>query len=255
MNETTAIDRSGLNALIKEYGGIDSFTTTQAVSIVEEIFKIIRDLGLDPEDRGEFYEGACRIFNVECINKADYSHGKYILVPNHISEFDGLIFGTLIPNTMVVAKSDWGENPQLNSYLGKLFQMTCVKRKDTASGMHVMKSCIDHLKNDADSAVTVFVQQTIADINITTPEDIAIGVFHIAQKTSAQIIPVFCEQASPEALTRVVFGAPLVCDDKDRFGKAWLDAEIALRDSLTDPAARAPKLCEKHQKPISQRSF
>ena len=235
MNEATAIDRSGLNALIKEYGGIDSFTTEQAVNIVTEIFRIIRDHGKNPEDRAEFFEVACRIFNVECINKADYSHGKYILAPNHISEFDGLIFGTLIPNTMVVAKTDWGENPHLNEFLGKLFQMTCVKRKDTASGMHVMKSCIDH--------------------NITTPEDIAIGVFHIAQKTSAQIIPVFCEQASPEALTRVVFGAPLVCDDKDRFGKAWLDAEIALRDSLNDPAARAPKLCEKHQKPISQRSF
>ena len=255
MNETTAIDRSGLNALIKEYGGIDSFTTEQAVNIVTEIFRIIRDHGKNPEDRAEFFEGACRIFNVECINKGDYSHGKYILAPNHISEFDGLIFGTLIPNTMVVAKTDWGENPHLNEFLGKLFQMTCVKRKDTASGMHVMKSCIDHLKNSENGAVTIFVQQTIADIDITTPEDIAIGVYHIAQKTSTPIIPVFCEQASPEALTRVVFGEPLVCDDKDHFGRAWLDAEIALRDSLTDPAARAPKLCEKHQKPISQRSF
>ena len=255
MTETTAIDRSALNALIKEYGGIDSYTTEQAVNIVSEIFRIIRTLGLNPEDRAEFCDGASRLFNVECMRKADYSHGKYILVPNHISEFDGLIFGTVIPNTMVVAKSDWGENPQLNSYLGKLFQMTCVKRKDTASGMHVMKSCIDHLKNAENGAVTVFVQQTIADIDITTPEDIAIGVYHIAQKTAAQIIPVFCEQASPEERTRIVFGEPLVCADKDEFGKAWLAAETAMRDSLTDPVARKPKLCEKHQKPISQRNF
>ena len=43
--------------------------------------------------------------------------------------------------------------------------------------------------------------------------------------------------------------------DKDEFGKAWLAAETAMRDSLTDPVARKPKLCEKHQKPISQRAF
>ena len=255
MNESYDTEIAKLNSLIKEYGGVDSYTTDQAVELIEQLNRIMRRQGLDPETREGFFEGVCRIFNIELINRGNYEQGKYVFAPNHISEFDGLIFGTLIPNTMVVAKTDWGENPHLNEFLGKLFQMTCVKRKDTASGMHVMKSCIDHLKNSENGAVTIFVQQTIADIDITTPEDIAIGVFHIAQKTSAQIIPVFCEQASPEALTRVVFGAPLVCDDKDRFGKAWLDAEIALRDSLNDPAARAPKLCEKHQKPISQRSF
>ncbi len=255
MHETYNIDRSKLNALIMEYGGVDSYTTSQAAAILEQIFRITASMGLDPANRADFFEGARRIFNIEFINMGDYEHGRYIFAPNHVTEFDGLLFGTIVPNMLVVAKSDWGSNPHLNEFINKLFRIVCLIRKDNASGINVLRKCIDHLNASQDSAVTVFVQQTIADIDITTPEDIASGVCYIAKKTSARIIPVYSEQVSPELPTRIVFGAPMTCEDKDAFGAEWLRTEAALRDSISDPAARLPILCEKHQKPISRRDF
>jgi hypothetical protein len=255
MNEAFQAELGRFNDLIREYGGVDSYSTTQAVAIIEQIFAMTRELGLDPEKREDFFEGLCQIFHIQFINKKDYTHGKYLFVPNHISEFDGLIFGTIVPNVLVVAKSDWVSDPDLNRFIDKLFAITGVVRKDNSSGMKVLRQCIEHVSGAQDGAVTIFVQQTIADLDITTPEDIAIGAFHIAKKAGAQIIPVYSEQASTEAPTRIVFGDPILCEDKNDFGSLWLKSELEMRDAITDPAAREPKLCEKHQKPISQRSF
>lgn len=244
-----------LNALIKEYGGVDSYTTDQAVELIEQLNVIIRQQGLNPETRAGFFDGICRVFNIELINRGNYEHGKYVFAPNHISEFDGPIFGTIVPNVLVVAKSDWVSNPKLNRLLEKICSLISVVRTDKSSGMKVLKGCIDHLNESQDAVVNIFVQQTIADIDITTPGDIATGAWIVAQKASAPVIPVYCEQVSTDHPTRIVFGEPIVCGDKDDFGKLWLESELALRDSIKDPAARKPVLCEKHQKPISQRAF
>ncbi len=244
-----------LNALIKEYGGVDSYTTTQATTLIKLLCKMIHKLGLNHENGADFFEGARHIFNLQIVNMEDYKCGKYILAPNHVSEFDGLLFGTILPQMLVVAKSDWVSNPNLNGFIEKLFPVVGLIRKDSASGMNVMRKCIQHLNESQDGAVTIFVQQTIADIDITEPEDIASGACYIAKKTGAQIIPVYCEQVSIEHPTRVVFGSPIVCEDKKEFGEAWLRSERALRDSITAPGARPPMLCEKHRKPISQREF
>lgn len=244
-----------LNALIKEYGGVDSYTTDQAVELIEQLNVIIRQQGLDPETRAGFFDGICRVFNIELINRGNYEHGKYVFAPNHISEFDGPIFGTIVPNVLVVAKSDWVSNPKLNRLLEKICSLISVVRTDKSSGMKVLKGCIDHLNESQDAVVNIFVQQTIADIDITVPGDIATGAWIVAQKASAPVIPVYCEQVSTGHPTRIVFGEPIVCADKEDFGELWLESELALRDSIKDPAARKPVLCEKHRKPISQRAF
>ncbi len=255
MNEIYNEELTRLNALIKEYGGVDSYTTTQAVTIFELICKMVAKLGLNPANRADFLEGVSQIFRFEFVNMEDYTHGKYVFVPNHVSEFDGILFGTILPNMLVVAKSDWVSNPHLNGFIERLFSLVGIVRKDNLSGMNALRKCIEHLKNSPDGAVTIFVQQTIADIDMTTPEDIASGAYLIAQKTGAKIIPVYLEQVSTEHPTRIVFGDPLECSDKNDFGDAWLKTELALRDSITAPAARPPILCEKHRKPISQREF
>lgn len=244
-----------LNALIKEYGGVDSYTTTQATTIFALLCKMMHKLGLNHESRADFLEGSRQIFDLQIVNMEAYKQGKYVLVPNHVSEFDGLLFGTILPQMLVVAKSDWVSNPNLNGFIEKLFSVVGLIRKDSASGMNVMRKCIQHLNASQDGAITIFVQQTIADIDITEPEDVASGACYIAKKTGAQIIPVYCEQVSIEHPTRVVFGSPIVCEDKKEFGEAWLRSERALRDSITAPGARPPMLCEKHRKPISQREF
>ncbi|MCR5208948.1 MAG: 1-acyl-sn-glycerol-3-phosphate acyltransferase [Lachnospiraceae bacterium] len=253
--ETYETELEHLRGLFKEFGGVDSYTTVQAVAIFEQIYKIESALGLSVAKRDEFFEGICRIFNIELINMEDYKDRKIILVPNHVSEFDGLIFGSILPNMMVVAKSDWISNPKLNAFLDKLFTLVGLVRKDGSSGMNVLRKCIDHLMEDGGRAVNIFVQQTIADIDITKPEDVASGACLIAKKSGADIIPVYCEQASVDHPTRVVFGKPMEIIDKKDFGAEWIKCELALRDSISDPVARKPVLCEKHQKPISEREF
>ena len=255
MNEAYDTEIAKFNDLMKEYGGVDSYTTDQAVDLIEQLNCLIRMHGLDPQTRAGFFEGICKVFNIELINKGSYEHGKYVFAPNHISEFDGPIFGTIVPNVLVVAKSDWVSNPRLNKLLEKICSLISVVRTDKSSGMKVLMGCIEHLNSSPDGVVNIFVQQTIADIDITVPEDVAVGAWIVAQKASAPVIPVYCEQVSTGHPTRIVFGEPIVCEDKDDFGRLWLESELALRDSIKDPAARKPVLCEKHQKPISQRSF
>lgn len=249
------IDRSQLNALIKEYGGVDSYNTEQAATIFGLLCKMVSELGYNPDNRTEFFEGVCSIFNLEITNRDKYLSGKYILVPNHVSEFDGMLFGTILSNMMVVAKTDWVTNPHLNSFVEKYFSVVGVVRKENSSGITVLKNCVRHLEGLQDGAVTIFVQQTIADIDNTTPEDVASGACFIAKRTGAQIIPVYAEQISTEYPTRIVFGEPISCIDKNEFGSEWLKRELELRDSISNPEARPPKLCEKHRKPISQRGF
>lgn len=255
MRDKIKEELTALNSLINEYGGVDSYTTTQATTLFTLLCKIMYKLGLNPEDRADFFEGSRIIFNLQFINMDDYTHGRYIFVPNHVSEFDGLLFGTIIPNILVVAKSEWVSNPHLNGFIGKLFSVVGLIRKDSASGMNVLRKCVEHLKSSPDSAVTIFAQQTIADIEATKPEDVASGAFYIAKRAEAQIVPVYYEQVSTEEPTRIVFGSPIVCTNKNEFGEAWLRSEMELRDSISDPGARPPVLCEKHRKPISEREF
>jgi 1-acyl-sn-glycerol-3-phosphate acyltransferase len=255
MYEAFNDDRAYLSNLIKEYGGVDSYTTEQAATIFGLLCKMVTELGLNPDDRADFAEGVHKIFNFEIINMENYRDGKYVLVPNHVSEFDGMLYGTLISNMLVVAKSDWVTNPHLNDFVERYFSVVGVVRKDRASGINVIKKCMEHLGKSENSAVTIFVQQTIADIDITTPEDVASGACLIAKKTGAKIIPVYAEQLSTDHPTRMVFGSPLVYTDKNDFGEAWLKSEFALRDSIAEPPARPPVLCEKHRKPISERDF
>jgi hypothetical protein len=255
MSEEYNIDRSRMKALIEEFGGVDSYTTTQAVSIFELLFKMTREVGLDPEKSNEFFEVVSKVYNLEIHNLEKYKKGKYVFVPNHISEFDGLILGTILANMMVVAKTDWVSNPDLNAYIEKLFSIVGLHRRDTTSGLEVLRKCAEHLEKNENGGVTVFVQQTIAALDITTPEDIAVGVIFIAQKTAAPIVPVYIEQASVDQPTRIIFGEPMECMNKRKFGEEWLKNELELRAKITSPAARVPVLCEKHRKPIKERGF
>ena len=254
MEEAFLSDCNEMRALIKEYGGVDSYTTTQAISLFKLVYKAVADLGYDIENEAEFHKGVEKLFNIEVIGMRDFSHGKYVFAPNHVSEFDGLIFGTLVANMLVVAKNEWISNPNLNAFTQKLFSIVGIDRNDKMSGMNALRECISYLESGDDRAVTVFVQQTIVDIEITTAEDVASGAYYIAEKGGAQLIPVYQEQVSLDHPTRIVFGDPIVCNRND-FGEEWLKREYALRDSISSPAARPPILCEKHSKPISQREF
>lgn len=255
MNEAYEADIIRLKTLIKEYGGVDSYNTEQAATLFELLYKMVSELGLTPENRADFHEGVKKIFNLDIQGLDRYKKGKYIFVPNHVSEFDGMLYGTILSNMLVVAKTDWIANPHLNDFVEKLFSVVGVVRGDNSSGITVLKKCVGHLNDLEDGAVTIFVQQTIADIDLTVPEDVASGACFIAKKTGAKIVPVYGEQISAEYPTRMIFGDPIECMDKKAFGEEWLKRENELRAYIKNPAARPPVLCEKHRKPISERGF
>jgi len=247
--------REELKSLLAEIGGVDSFTTAQAMTVMQKLAEIFASMGLSEGEPGNFLTVYREIFHLEFFNLPDFNAGKYILTPNHVSEFDGPLFGVLHPNMLVMAKKEWTDDPRLNASLGRYFKSVGVDRKDRMSGAVGIKKCIKHIRNYENSAATIFVQQTIADINNIEPGDIASGAFLVHIGTGAAVLPVFCEQVSLDYPTRIVFGDPMDTAGPKQFGEDWLEAELRMQKSLADPPARKPVLNEKHSIPISQRAY
>ena len=247
--------RKKFEAILAKVGGVDSFTTDQAKLVMKNFIDVISQLRLNGNGAENFLFGYSEIFKLDFIGSPNLKSGKYIFTPNHVSEFDGPLFGLLHPNMLVMAKKEWTDDLTLFEFLSQFFKVVGVDRNDKLSGVMGIKRCIQHIKNFENSAVTIFVQQTIADININQPEDIASGAFFVHKKTGADIIPVFCEQVSFHYPTRIVFGNPLEVTHIEQFGQEWLKAELQMQHSLINPQARKPILNEKHSTPISQRDF
>ena len=68
MSEAYQAELAHFQELTREFGGVDSYTTEQAVQIIDQIFQMVREQGLDPENRAEFFEGICRIFHIQFVN-------------------------------------------------------------------------------------------------------------------------------------------------------------------------------------------
>ena len=68
MNEAYDTEIAKFNDLMKKYGGVDSYTTDQAVDLIQQLNVLIRMHGLDPQTRAGFFEGICKVFNIELIN-------------------------------------------------------------------------------------------------------------------------------------------------------------------------------------------
>jgi len=243
-----------LKDLLAAAGGVDSYTPSQAAVVMKKLAEIFGSMGLRENSRADFQAGYQRLFHLEYSNLPDLAAAPYVFTPNHVSEFDGPLFGILHPHMLVMAKKEWSDDPRMDAFWGQYFQVVGIDRKDRMSGVAGILQCIEHIKKYENGAVTIFVQQTIADINTNQPEDIASGAFSVHRKTGAAVIPVFCEQVSLDAPTRIVFGDPMETDAK-KFGGDWLEAELRMQGSLANPPARKPALNEKHSIPISQRKF
>jgi hypothetical protein len=85
MSEEYNIDRSRMKALIEEFGGVDSYTNTQAVSIFELLFKMTREVGLDPEKSNEFFEVVSKVYNLE-IHNLENSFSTYSFSKTRINK-------------------------------------------------------------------------------------------------------------------------------------------------------------------------
>ena len=201
-----------------------------SVDCMGMLLQVIRDMGLNPMKTEDLTCGLMDLFNVEVINMPDMDANRFILAPNHVSEFDALSLGLLHPRIRIVSKRAWTDNTRLRQYLERHYDLCGLNRASMASLRHVMRESIRYfLEDDACKHYLVFSQGTISDFNHNSPERVSSIAQQVASKTAVPIVVVFVEQVSIDHPTRIVFDAPRVITQSDDFRRIWLEREAALQ--------------------------
>ncbi|MBE6138578.1 MAG: 1-acyl-sn-glycerol-3-phosphate acyltransferase [Firmicutes bacterium] len=197
------------------------------------------------------------LFRTKEYNKPDLSTGKYILCPNHTSDFDGPMFWSAHDNIRIMAKKECFSNPLLGAFLKK----TNVVPVDRQSNpVKAISAAIRYLSQDEHSVFLMFPQGTISDINRNKLSRIKPGAFYIAERTNAKIVPVFIEQPRIFRRGRIVYGNPFTVEkDYDRdplegkyanYRRMWQEEIFHLEHEaviIEDREVRTLKLKKKHQ--------
>lgn len=205
---------------------------------------------------GNFIFYKC-LFNIKEYNKPDLSSGKYILCPNHTSDFDGPVFWSAHENVRIMAKKECFSNP----ILGALLEKSNVVPVDRQSNpVKALKSAVEYLSEDESKIFLMFPQGTISDINKNQLSRIKPGAFYIAEHSNSKILPVFIEQPRIFRRGRIVYGNSFAVEKCKRndFGdgkyayyrKLWKDEILRLQEEseeLENRKVRTLKLKKKHQ--------
>ena len=232
--------------VIRQTGDTYAFSVETAPHAVMGLVGAVKEMGLDPKVPKDFKTGIMRLFNVETVNMPDLSSGRYILAPNHVSDFDAVILGLLHPRIRIVSKTDWTQHPKLTEFLGIHYDLYGIDRASAESLHRLMKDAVQYFKeDDVNKHFMVFSQGTISDFNNNAPERVARIAQVLSAQANVQIVNVFVEQPSIEHPTRIVFDEPMTIGKKDDFRSIWLSRMAALQATL-QPAARRPKLTHKH---------
>jgi hypothetical protein len=210
------------------------------------LLEAVKGMGYNPMVTEELRAGIHSLFNVEFINKPDFNNGRYILAPNHVSDFDAPILGILHPKIRVVSKTDWTENEKLSSFLRLHYDLYGLDRTSLQSLRNLLSDSAAYFNDNADNRhFLVFCQGTISDFNNNGLERISPIAQKISDKTDVHIVNVYVEQVSFTRPTRIVFDEPMKPARQDDFRRIWLERLRMMQDSL-DPPARRPNLTEKH---------
>ena len=232
--------------LVAETGNTFAFDAENSVKGSLILLEIIKDMGLDPLKTGEFKKGLMFLFNIEIINMPDLENGRYILTPNHVSDFDALILGLLHPRIRIVAKTDWTNNEKLKYFLNAHYDLYGLDRMSIHSLRVLLTDSINYFnETDENRHFLIFSQGTISDFNNNSPERITTVAQKISDKTGVSIINMFIEQVSFVNPTHIIFDEPLKLSKEDDFRKIWLEREKIMQDKLIPPA-RMPILTYKH---------
>ncbi|MDR1736392.1 MAG: 1-acyl-sn-glycerol-3-phosphate acyltransferase [Oscillospiraceae bacterium] len=233
-------------ALVAQTGGTYSFDGETSVTGSRLLFEMVGEMGLDPMKTADLREGLRTLFNIEVYNMPDLTNGRFILAPNHVSDFDAIILGLLHPRIRIVAKNDWTDNEKLKDFLSAHYDLYGLDRASLQSLRGLLKDAVGYFKVGGDSRhYLVFSQGTISDFNNNSPERVSSVAEKISDKTGVPIVCMFIEQVSLYEPTRIIFDSPMTLSKKDDFREVWLRREAALQSAL-QPAARRPKLSYKH---------
>ena len=237
-----------------------SFSGSEAVRFLKNnLFGYFKKAGLDPYVTEEWKKGIFQLFGIQTIGLPDLDKNNYILLSNHLSDFDGIILGLLHPKIRTIAKIGWASNKELMDFLGLHYDIVGIFRDFEIDGLsdgekksakeHNIKTNNDsyrHLKN-ADGAhhLLIFPQGTISDINKNSKERVNPSFARMAISTKASLVNIFIEYPAIGGNTRIVGGAPYAIADRNGdCRQAWLDGTAALQNQLD--GVRKPVLSEKH---------
>lgn len=223
-----------------------SFSGAEAAEYLKVFLQNLIDLGVDINNRDEYKEGVFKLFHVELHNMPDLDGKDYILGSNHISDFDAVILGLLHDSIRILSKKEWVDNEGIMSFLSKYYDLVGVDRKSSGDMTKTLINLSKYLKNaSSPKHVLIFPQGTISDINNNSIDRIYNGIFGLSYLTQKPILPIFIEQPSMTAPTRIIFGKELVIYDKEDHRIEWMEELKTLQKQL-DPPPRTPKLSYKH---------
>ena len=237
-----------------------SFSGSEAVHYLKNnLFDYFKKSGLDPFITEEWKKGIFELFNIKIINLPALDDKNYILLSNHVSDFDAIILGLIHQNIRIVAKIGWASNKELMDFLSLHYNIVGIFRDFEIAGLdgedknaaeeHNMKININsfkYLKNiDGARHLLVFPQGTISDINKNGKERINASFARIAAATKTSLINMFLEYPGTDGDTRIICGEPYNITGRGLdYGQVWLDDMIALQNKLDN--IREPVLSEKH---------
>jgi len=230
--------------LIEDTGETYSFDGETAVKGFGLLFEVIKGFGLNPLVTSELREGLMRLFNIEIINVPDLDNNRFIFTPNHVSDFDAVVLGLIIPKVRIVAKKEWAENEKLRKFMDLHYDLYGLDRSSLQSLHILLKDAVEYFEDKTDKHFLVFSQGTISDFNNNSLERISTIAHKVSLNADVPVVNIFIEQVSLNHPTRIVFDEPIKLSRKNNFRSIWLERELVLQNSID--SARRPKLTHKH---------
>jgi hypothetical protein len=237
-----------------------SFDGPEAVRYLKEnLFGYFKETGLDPYITKDWKKGIFKLFGVNIVNMPDLNKENYILLSNHISDFDGIILGLLHPNIKIIAKIGWTNNKELMEFLKLHYNFAGIYRDfeiEKLSGEekkeaqnHNIKTNIEaykYLKETGEARhLLIFPQGTISDVNKNKKERIDPSFARIANSTNTKAVNIFLEYPAIGKNTRISGSIPYNTGDKNLDCRQfWIDEIISIQNKLEN--VRNPILSEKH---------
>lgn len=238
------------------------FSGSEAIQFFKNnLFRYFEKSKLNPYSTEEWKKGIFQLFHIQTINLPDLDKENYILVSNHISDFDAVILGLLHPSIRIIAKIGWTNNNELMDFLNLHYNIVGIYRdfeieklnteeKEAANG-HNFKTNKDSFRyiknNNSVHHLLIFPQSTISDINRNSKERVNIGFARIAAATKTGVINMFIEYPDINGCTRIVCGVPYDIPNHNLdCRQTWLNDVISLQNQLSN--VREPVLSEKHSR-------
>jgi hypothetical protein len=237
-----------------------SFSGSEAVKYLKNnLFGYFKQARLNPYITEEWKKGIFELLNIKIVNLPDLNKNNYIMLSNHISDFDAIILGLIHANIRIVAKIGWAANSELMDFLGLHYNIVGIYRdfeidnlepgKKKAAEEHNMKTNLNsyrYLKDKSEARhLLIFPQGTISDINKNSRERINPSFARIADATKTSVINIFLEYPGTDGDTRIIYSEPYDITDRNLdYSQIWLDSLIALQNKLDN--VRKPVLSEKH---------